>query len=385
MKKILVVANVAKEHINKFHLPIIKKLKDLGWRVDVACQYDAVVPYCDRQYEMVYQRNPISFMTIKGVKQLREILKSVEYDVLNCQTATGATVARLACIGLKNKPRIVYIAHGFHFYKGSSIKTWLLFFPVEKLLSRITDCIVTINYEDYETAKKRLSAKSVEYINGIGVDLKRFYRDNYDYTNLRAEMRQKLEFKPEDQILTYVAELNINKNQESLLYMLRELLKHNPNARLMLVGPDHYNGYLQEKAKQLGISERVTFTGWRSDVPQLLFAADIAVASSICEGLGLNVIEAMASGIPVVAYDNRGHRDIIKNGVNGYLIKHNDYLNMSEVLSYLLEHDEVREMIAQNAIETVGKYEQSSIVEKIVKIYDSYVLQEIESEEKYCG
>ena len=145
MKKILIVA---KEHILKFHVPLIHMLKESGWTVHVACAGEEEIPYCDQQWHMVYERNPVRFATLRGIVQLRRILKREKYDLVHCHTPTGGVVARLAALGLRDKPIVVYTVHGFHFYKGAPLVNWLVFFPVEWLLSWCTDCIVTIDEED---------------------------------------------------------------------------------------------------------------------------------------------------------------------------------------------------------------------------------------------
>lgn len=128
MKKILIVANVAKEHILKFHVPLIHMLKESGWTVHVACAGEEEIPYCDQQWRMVYERNPLRFATLRGIVQLRRILKREKYDLVHCHTPTGGVVARLAALGLKDRPIVVYTVHGFHFYKGAPLVNWLVFF-----------------------------------------------------------------------------------------------------------------------------------------------------------------------------------------------------------------------------------------------------------------
>ncbi len=374
MKKLLFVANVAKEHVNKFHIPFIKMFSENGWQVDVACVHDEDVPYCNRQYDMVYSRNTLSFATVKGIIQLRKILKETQYDVVHCQTPTGGVVARISSIGLRNKPTILYSAHGFHFYKGSSKISWLIFYPVENLLSRFTDCLITTNEEDYELACKCFHAKVTRNVHGPGVNIDKFKLNGDEpVEDIRNRVRKSLSIDENDIVLTYVAELIPNKNQLSLLDMLKTLITEYPNVKLMLVGPDHYDGEVQKKAQEMGLSDNVVFTGWRSDVPDLIAASDFAVPASKREGLGLNIIESMAGGIPVVAYDNRGHRDIIENGVNGYIVDNGDYEKMASIISMLIKNPEHKEEIVSNAYSSIGKYDTSSVLKDLQEIYQEVV------------
>ena len=299
MKKVLIVANVAKEHILKFHVPTIKMLKDKGYQVDVACSGEEDVPYCDHQYRMKYKRNPFTIHTITGIFELRKIIKEVKYDVVHCHTPTGGLVARLACAFLREKPYVIYNAHGFHFFKGASIINWLLIFPVEWILSFFNDCLMVVNKEDYENAKKfHFGMKRLETIHEVGVDKNKF---NISLSKEEKDAIKK-ELKVENKIiLSYVAEVLPNKNQQVLLKMMTYLDKE--KYHLLLIGPIHDDGNYEKLAKELNVNN-VSFLGWRSDIPQLLRITDIYVASSIREGLGLNLVEAQYSQVPVIASIN---------------------------------------------------------------------------------
>ena len=215
-KKILFVANVAKEHILKFHTPTLKMLQSQGYLVDVACSGNEQIPYCRKQFNMKYKRNPISINTIFGIKQLREIIKKENYDLISCHTPTGGVVARLSCLGLKIKPIVMYTAHGFHFFKGASLVNWLVFFPIEWLLSYCTDYLVVINKEDYNNAiKYHFGMKHIYLINGLGVDINRFKKKISD--DEKFNLCNQLNIKKENIVLIYVAEVIKNKNQVILL------------------------------------------------------------------------------------------------------------------------------------------------------------------------
>lgn len=96
-------------------------------------------------------------------------------DLVHCHMPTGGVVARLAALGMKDRPIVVYTVHGFHFYKGAPLVNWLVFFPVEWLLSWCTDCIVTIDEEDYQNAQKlHMGMKQLRLIHGVGVRLERY-------------------------------------------------------------------------------------------------------------------------------------------------------------------------------------------------------------------
>lgn len=363
-KEILLVANVAKEHVIKFHIPTIIKLKEEGWKVDVACSMDAEISECDLCWYMKYERNPISFKTILGIKQLKKIIRAESYDILYCHTPTGSVVTRLAIIGMKHKPIIIYMAHGFHFYKGASFINWILYYPVERFLAKWTDYLITINQEDYKQAKrKHMYKKGIFKIPGIGVDFERLI-DNDDIS--RNQIRQELGIDMKDFVLIYVAELIPNKNQGKLIDVLKILNSKYTNIKLLLVGPDHNEKVYQKYAETQGLADKVIFTGWRSDVGNVLRASDICVASSIREGFGINLVEAMACGLPVVAFDNRGHREIIKNGLNGYLVKQGAVKTMAKYIEKIMCENYKSYVV--NAQKMALQYEKKKVTKKIVHI-----------------
>ncbi len=376
MKKILITANVSKEHIRKFHIPFILRLKELGWQVDVACRMDVPVPECDTAYDLPCDRNPFRGGILRSVRQLRKIIRQGGYKTVICNTVTGSMITRLAAKPLrKTGVRVIYLNHGLHFFPGASPLRWLSGYPMEKLLAPHTDVMITINATDCQTAKKYLGIPAMEQIHGIGVNLHRF-TDCVLTDQERVELRQSLGLAPDDFVLTYVAEIIENKNQPMLLNALEIVRKQLPNTRLLLVGPEHDNGKLRRLATLKGLQEAVIFLGWRNDVPRLLRASDLYVASSKSEGLGLNLIEAMACELPVVAGRNRGHEEIISHGENGYLVPMNDHEQMAELILRLQEDRELADRLVAKALQDIRRYEVENVLDSLVDILRRYAHEE---------
>ncbi len=382
--RMLMLASVA-SMIDQFNMPNIKMLLDMGYKVDVACNFvegSTCSPEKIEQlknnlttlgvdyYQIDFSRD-ITKVNRIGVayKQVKKLMKENDYDFVHCHSPIGGLIARLA--GKATKTKVIYTAHGFHFYKGAPLKNWLIYYPIEWLLAHWTNTLITINQEDYAFAKKHMHAKKVVYVPGIGVDLSKFGGASVNRNEKRKALGipAELGISDDDWVLVYVAELNQNKNQSSLLDMLHELLKKKKNVKLLLVGRGDAMNALKEKANRLGIQNNVIFAGYRSDIVDIMFASDIAVPSSIREGLGINVIEAMACGVPVVAYDNRGHRSIIKDGVNGYLIKNGDHAYMSDRVFYLMKNADEYSRISKASIERAGDFGINSVLNVMKYIY----------------
>lgn len=361
--KILLVANVGRGHVNKFHIPTIQYLQAQNWQVDVACSVDEPIEAGDNIYAMCWKRSPFTFKTIQGIFQLKKLIAKNNYDIIYCHTPVGGVISRLAVALLRGKkPQVAYFAHGLHFFKGAPLLNWLLYYPIEKLMSYFTNLFITINPEDYNLVRKHFNQKmKVALINGIGVDFNRLKIDNREA--IRQEYRTQLNI-PQDAIaLIYVAEVSKNKNQEMLIRLVENMNKQsNHNVYLLLAGSLNENGAYIKLANQLGIKDKIRFLGWRKDIAQLMNTADICVASSIREGFGINLIEAQYCHLPIVAVSNRGHNTIIKDGENGFLVPLNDYHAMQEKVELLINDKNLYHKMANINVE---KYQSSNIIKEL--------------------
>ncbi len=177
VKKVLFLCNVL-SHIYAFHLPYIEWFKQNGYEVHILTNAGGkTAECCDKLYDVVIERSPFSPKNISAYKEAKKIINSEQYDIVHCHTPMGGVIGRLASKTIrKNGAKVLYTAHGFHFYKGASAIHWLLYYTMEKMLAKKTDCIITINQEDFLRAKSKFESKNtkVEKISGIGVDVKKY-------------------------------------------------------------------------------------------------------------------------------------------------------------------------------------------------------------------
>ena len=323
MKKVLFVATVA-SHIESFHLPYLKLFKDNGFKTYVVANWNIEdkekIDYVDEFISIPIQRTPYSIKNLKAIKQLKKIINENNFEIIHCHTPVGGVLTRIAAKKARKKgTRVIYTAHGFHFYKGAPLTNWLIFYPVEKYLSKYTDCLITINQEDYELAKRKFKkCKQIELVHGVGIDERKF--DFEMPEGEKINLRETLGLRKSDFVLTCVARLDKNKNQIFLIQCMKKLVKKKNNIHLLLVGRDELNGKYQKMVNKLNLKNNVHFLGNRSDVPQLLKISDVVVSASKREGLPVNIIEAFVSGVPVVALECRGMKDLIVDGENGYIV-----------------------------------------------------------------
>lgn len=321
MKKVLFVATVT-GHINRFHLPYLELFKKKGWKTYVATGDNIPVEkFCDKKIVLPISRSPYKINNLTAVKELRKVIEKEHFDIIHCHTPMGGVVARLAARkARKNGTRVIYTAHGFHFFTGAPLKNWLLFYPIEKYLAKHTDTLITINQEDYNRAKKKFSKRchDIQYVPGVGIDPKKF--DFKMTAKEKHELRASLGLKDDDFVMIFPARLDKNKNQGFLIECMPGLIKDNPKIHLLLPGQDELNGKYQKQAKELGVEKNVHFLGRRDDIPQLLKISNLAVSSSKREGLPVNILESAILKKPIVALNCRGINDIIANNPNCYIV-----------------------------------------------------------------
>lgn len=369
MKRVLFTANL-ESFFTKFLIPQLKYFKELGYEVSIAAKLEGLeIPYCDKKYDVDFARGFNLNQNIKSYKQMKKIFKNEEYDIISCHTPFGGAVTRLAFrqFKKKTKTKMVYTAHGFHFYKGASKLNWMLFYTSEKLLAKYTDTLITINLEDYEIARKKFKT-DVKYIHGIGLDKNKF--DFKLNEKEKKELRRELNIEKTDYVLIYPAELLPRKRQTWLIQTLSDLLKKNPDVKLLLPGKDSMNGTCQKLVEQLNLQSQIKFLGFRKDIPKILKISNLAVSSSKQEGLPVNIMEAIYVGIPIVATDCRGNRDLITNGKNGYVVDLNDQKEFCNKVMYYknLSKDKL-EKIKQYNQKKIQQFLLDDVMEEIIKIY----------------
>jgi len=356
-----------------FFKSFIKELTDMGHMVEIACN-DETAPVPDFYNELgctVHRlscsRSPFSKGNIKAVKQIRRLVEENGYDIVHCHTPVAAACTRLACRKLRRKQgvKVFYTAHGFHFYKGAPLKNWLIYYPVEKLCARFTDKLITINQEDYALARRKMRAGEVIYVPGVGVDLSRFRNVPTDKTNKRAE----LGIPTDATVLLSVGEVNENKNHQIIIRAMARL--HRDDLHYLIAGVGPKDEELKLLAENMGLTGKVHLLGYRKDVPELCYTADIFCFPSYREGLGLAAIEGMACGLPIVTSNVHGINDYSTEGVTGYKCGPNDVEGFAKAIQRLAEDCSLRvDMGAQN-VEKAKKYDVKLINHQMKSIYST--------------
>ncbi|MFH0069897.1 glycosyltransferase family 4 protein [Peribacillus sp. NPDC056705] len=368
MKKILIVSTVSRQFY-LFEQSNIEVLKSLGYEIHAAANFsDANERLNDLdiiRQPFDIQRSPFSLKNIKAYKQFKKIMKSENFDIVHCHSPMGGVLARLVSksLGISS---VIYTAHGFHFYQGASLINWLVYYPVEKFLSKFTDVLITINKEDYDRGQT-FKARKVIYVPGIGVDTNKFLTSTINRDKKRAE----LGITKNDVVLLSIGEMIKRKNHETALKAIAKL-KHK-NFVYLICGRGELENYLKELSKNLGIENNVRFLGYRNDIPEICLAADLFLFPSYQEGLPVSVMEAMATGLPIICSSIRGNTDLIEDGNGGYLNMPEDVDGFATSIEKLISDADLRKLMGKRNFEEVKKYDNTVVKEEMRKLYSEYI------------
>lgn len=368
-RKILIVANVDNFHVN-FHLPLIKKLSK-DWDVDIASNGQHQFQNISVKYHVPFGRNPFDLSNFKALSVIKNIISKCDYDIIFCHTPIVGFLTRYCLVQTRKRSScLIYSAHGYSFYSGSSLISNLIYKRLEKFLSSRNDVVITMNSEDYHSAKKYNLGRSIVAVNGVGLDLAKFSPITRDE---KFTLRTKFNFDIDDFILVYPAEFTKRKNQKKLISIFNDVRQRIDRVHLILIGQGDLLEECKNFAFKLGADKDIHFLGYRNDVDDLLKCSDLLVTTSISEGLPVCVQEALASGLPVVASKIRGHTDLIVDNENGFLVDLKDnYVAVEEIVS-LARNKELYERMSINARKSVHIYDSDTVSDDYIMTFENAI------------
>ena len=338
MARVLFVATVD-SHIWYFHMPYLKMLRDMGYSVEVAAGVSGFAESIKTEgyevHSIPFSRNPLSISNIVAYRVLRRLMQSRHYVMVHVHTPVAGFLGRLAA-RRQGVPHIVYTAHGFHFHSHGKWWSNSLYYALERTATRWTDTLITINREDFAIASRAfgLGRTKVVYVPGVGVDCQR-------YQILpeagRMAVRASLGFPAEAYVVAWVGELDRNKRPEDALAAIHYLSQPG-RTRMLMLGSGETSKEISDLVVQYGLTGVASLTGRVANVGDYLSASDVLLSTSIREGLPRSVMEAMAAGLPVVAYDIRGCNDLVVNGETGFLVPFGDVRGLTDKLTWLAHH-----------------------------------------------
>ena len=383
MKRVLFVTTIS-GFLPQFEKNDVKLLKQMGCQIHYASNFTNPIYAFDKTeleknrvalHQIDIEKSPAKInKNIKAIKQLIKIIDENDIDIVHCHNPMGGVAARIAARAGKRKPKVIYTAHGFHFYKGAPMMNWLLFYTAERFLARYTDIIVTINREDYIRAKKfRLKKNGEVYlIHSVGVDKEKFA----PRPELRETKRAELGIPADAFHIVTAAELNENKNQKLVIEAVAALKNKSKidadkayNIYYTICGKGPNEDKLRELIKAYGLENNVSLLGYRTDMDEILQTADVFAFPSIREGLGVAAIEALMCNVPLIAADNRGTREYVSDGNNGIVCRYDAVDEFEEAIELLYRNTAYRKRMADRCRESVKKFTIEEVEKTMTKVY----------------
>ena len=306
-------------------------------------------------------RNPLAKKNYTlAKKQLLDLMMREKYDVIHCNTPIGGVLGRI-CAKEAKVPYVIYQAHGFHFWKGAPLKNWICYYPVERILAHYTNLLITINNEDYTRAQKFRLKKGGQVVKvpGVGVDVKKFSGTVVDV----GEKRKELGIPEDATIFMTVCELIPRKNVDTVIKAFKKAKIE--NSYLIVCGDGQYKGKLQSLIDRENLGKTVQLLGFRSDIAELLHAADVFVFPTKQEGLPGALMEAMASGLPCIASNIRGNSDLLGEDYE-YLLDPMDIQAWTKGLC-----DIVRDKVhcKERSVKRIEPFDIQKAIENYVNLY----------------
>ena len=371
MSKILLTATNAM--IFHFLVPHIEKLLEMGHQIDIASTnldgYDNLLRnrIKDLPLGLSYirlERSPFNLSNYKGISDLKRIIDKGNYDLIWTNEPVMSIATRLAARGARKLgTKVVYMVHGFHFFDGSSKGSWAVYYPIERIMAKFADYLITINKEDYNRGKT-FGFKDVFYVHGVGLDTRRFREANVNKSEKRKEIGV-----PEKAILLFsVGELGARKNHEVVIRALGQL--SDKSIHYAICGEGVLEDYLKNLCKELDITENVHFLGYHRDIPEICKSSDIYVFPSQREGLGIGALEGMASGLPLISSYVNGIRDYTDNNVTGFTIQPHDVDGFAKAIRALADNAEARKKFGSHNMEAAQLFDISNTTKEIPVILD---------------
>lgn len=367
MKHALIVATIG-GFITSFEKNDIKILQEKGYHVHVACDVQDKKRRLEELgvtlHPISFARSPLSRKNIAAYRQLKLVMQETDFDLVHCHTPVGGVLARLAARKYRKKGlKVIYTAHGFHFFNGASKKNWMIFYPVERMLAHCTDVLITINKEDYERARKQFKAGRVAYVPGIGLDLHKFCPKG-----LREKVREQLGCQPSTILMLSVGELSKRKNHELVIRAMKKA--GNENLQYVIAGQGSLEEELRQLIRQLQLDGQVRLIGQRDDIADLCEAADIYAFPSRQEGLPVALMEAMAMGLPCVASKIRGNVDLLEQGNGCFLCGIQDETEFAEAIGKLASDEKLRTAFGHENRKRIEAFSKEVVEVHMREIYD---------------
>lgn len=369
MKKVLYCASTV-SHIKNFHLPYLKAFKEANYQVWVAVNEKKEIPFSDFVVPFSFQKKMLSLANLIAILSVWKLLRREKFDIVSTHTTLASIIVRLAIklLPKSKRPQVFHTSHGYLFDDNSRFKKLLYLIP-EKLCSSVTNVLMVMNQEDLSIAQNyKLYRDDIYWIDGMGIPLNRFFPVSGDK---KGALREQKGFSEGDFLIIYAAEFSNRKNHLFLIQsFIQIIMKNIPNAKLLLAGNGQTQQHCREYVDEYHANNQIIFLDHVSDMPEYYQMCDVSVSVSKCEGLPFNVMESMASGIPVICSDIKGHRELVDHEESGLLFSVDSYSELGERILNLYSDPKSKKRYIEKGLLKISKYKLEEASKLIFDIYN---------------
>jgi len=308
---------------------------------------------------------------LRAFVQIVKLLQRERFDLVHTHTAKAGFLGRLAC-RLVRVPVVVHTYHAFPFHDFMPRCNHQLYVSLERLVKPITDFFVTVS----ENARQEGSNLGV-----LERDRSRTVYSGIDFRKLAQAAdpectRTRLEIPPGWKVVVMAGRFDRQKAPHLLVEAFGAVVKRHPETLLLMAGDGELRGRVEQTIQRLGLQNHVRLLGFRKDIPDLLNVADAFALSSLWEGMGRAMTEAMLLGKPVVVPRVNGIPEIVHDGRSGLLYEPGDVGQLSSHLCYLLAHPKEGRRLGESAREVTRKsFDLNHMVTQIEQIYEDLLEQ----------
>jgi glycosyltransferase involved in cell wall biosynthesis len=290
------------------------------------------------------------------LRQLVDYLRAHPYAIVHTHNSITGVVGRAAA-RIANVPLVIHTTHGFHFHEHMNAVARWPYVAIERAMARLCDVLLFQNREEFEQLRPLgLRPRLGGYFVGNGINLEQFSPRPALPQNARP-------------VILCVARLEAVKNQQ-MLFRALELLQSRFKPEVWLVGDGPLQSAYEKELRACGLADSVKFLGYRYDIPELTAAADVSVLTSLKEGIPRSLMQSMAVGVPVVATDVKGTREVVVDGKTGFLVPLGDAPTLAERIGRLLASPALRREMGARAVQHVrAEFCEEQVTQRLVEIY----------------
>jgi glycosyltransferase involved in cell wall biosynthesis len=299
--------------------------------------------------------------------QMARLLRRERFDIVHTHSSKAGIVGRLAA-KIAGVSHITHTVHGWGFHDQMNSAVRKAYVLLERVMANWTRPLISVSDHTTRTGlDERIGHRSPYRLIRSGIPVGRFHPDPIR----RSAMRRMLEISEGEIVIGSVGRLSPQKNPLDFIRAAAMLLERNEDLRFVYVGDGPLRSSVERAIREAGAKEKVALLGLRHDVPDLLRAMDLFLLTSLWEGLPRVIPQALATGLPVVAYDSGGVAEIVHEGRNGYLVRPSHVEELVEKVARLIEDDSLRSEMAGRAIHGFdGSFAEDTMIRGLEELYE---------------